>query len=160
MLLSLLLSLLLWLSSRRDLLLSLSLSLPLLLLLPLLLSLSLLFAVASKKRQPTNHHCHTFHHNLTKKHHHLTPKISEIPIKTPVHHKQKRSQKMTPESRIYIAGHRGLVGSAIHRELNPPRLHQHPRPAPATSSTSSTPMKSTTSSPRRSPSMSSSPQRK
>lgn len=24
---------------------------------------------------------------------------------------------MTPESRIYIAGHRGLVGSAIHREL-------------------------------------------
>jgi nucleoside-diphosphate-sugar epimerase len=24
---------------------------------------------------------------------------------------------MHPESRIYIAGHRGLVGSAIHREL-------------------------------------------
>ena len=24
---------------------------------------------------------------------------------------------MTPDSRIYIAGHRGLVGSAIHREL-------------------------------------------
>ena len=24
---------------------------------------------------------------------------------------------MKPDSRIYIAGHRGLVGSAIHREL-------------------------------------------
>jgi GDP-L-fucose synthase len=30
---------------------------------------------------------------------------------------QERDSFMRPDSRIYIAGHRGLVGSAIHREL-------------------------------------------
>ena len=31
---------------------------------------------------------------------------------------------MHPDSRIYIAGHRGLVGSAIQRELQAAGLHR------------------------------------
>jgi GDP-L-fucose synthase len=39
--------------------------------------------------------------------------MPSTPIQTPSAH----AGFMHPESRIYIAGHRGLVGSAIHREL-------------------------------------------
>ena len=39
--------------------------------------------------------------------------MPSTPIPTP----SARAGFMHPESRIYIAGHRGLVGSAIHREL-------------------------------------------
>ncbi len=36
---------------------------------------------------------------------------------TPISPKPAAAPYMDPASRIYVAGHRGLVGSAIHREL-------------------------------------------